>query len=77
MKNYYDIIINKTSYYTFYLPVSLAYTYLCSLYPPTHPQYIYLNQDLLLSLCQKIGALFQIQDDYLDFYADPTQLGKV
>ncbi|KAK8798795.1 hypothetical protein WA158_007879 [Blastocystis sp. Blastoise] len=77
LKNYLDIIINKTSYYTIYIPIALAYTFVTYLYPPTSSSYIYININITKELCKYIGELFQIQDDYLDFYADPKKLGKV
>lgn len=66
---YREIINKKTAFYSFVLPVHAA---------------------LILSGCEDelayeeseaglldLGEFFQIQDDYLDFYGDPSTTGKV
>ncbi|PFH48501.1 hypothetical protein AMATHDRAFT_65350 [Amanita thiersii Skay4041] len=75
------IVIYKTAYYSFYLPVALA-MYMC-LIPESytlsavggprtvHPYVI--AKDILMA----IGEYFQIQDDFLDYSAPPEQLGKI
>jgi geranylgeranyl diphosphate synthase, type II len=34
------------------------------------------NQDLLYEFGRKLGLAFQVQDDYLDAFGDPTKFGK-
>ncbi|MCJ1233892.1 Farnesyl pyrophosphate synthetase [Varicellaria rhodocarpa] len=63
------IVIHKTAYYSFYLPVALALHYL-QLASPSNLQQA---KDILLPL----GEYFQAQDDYLDVYAPPHILGKI
>ncbi|EKG13554.1 Polyprenyl synthetase [Macrophomina phaseolina MS6] len=63
------IAIFKTSYYSFYLPVALALL-LCDL---ASEQNLQTAKDILLPM----GEYFQIQDDYLDNFADASVLGKV
>ncbi|KAI0920000.1 hypothetical protein AcV5_001929 [Taiwanofungus camphoratus] len=68
------IVIYKTAYYSFYLPVALA-MYMCdiahSATPSTDPYQ--LAQSILIPL----GEYFQVQDDFLDFAGTPEQIGKV
>ncbi|KAH9387661.1 hypothetical protein TYRP_008853, partial [Tyrophagus putrescentiae] len=66
----YDaIVLYKTAYYSFSLPIRLA-MYLGQIDDPTvHRQ----AEEILL----KIGHLFQAQDDYLDLYGDPKVTGKI
>ena len=63
------IVIHKTAYYSFYLPVALALHYL-QLATPSNLQQA---KDILIPL----GEYFQAQDDYLDVYAPPDILGKI
>ncbi|OSD02215.1 farnesyl-diphosphate synthase [Trametes coccinea BRFM310] len=66
------IVIYKTAYYSFYLPVALA-MYMCGIpHTPTNDPYA-LAQSILIPL----GEYFQVQDDFLDFAATPEVLGKV
>lgn len=66
---YAFIAINKTAFYSFYLPVALAL------------HYFQLSCDGNLSQARNIllpmGEYFQIQDDYLDVFGDPQVTGKV
>lgn len=71
------IVLYKTSYYSFYLPVALAlrvygvpdeYTVQGQTVAPYK-----LAEDILLPL----GEYFQAQDDFLDFSAPPEVLGKI
>ncbi|KAH7044061.1 farnesyl pyrophosphate synthetase [Macrophomina phaseolina] len=59
----------KTAYYSFYLPVALALLF-CD---KATEKNLRAAKDILIP----IGEYFQIQDDYLDNFADPSVLGKV
>ncbi|KAL5604121.1 hypothetical protein BROUX41_002110 [Berkeleyomyces rouxiae] len=63
------IVIYKTAWYSFYLPVALALYQLNIATPKNLKQ----AEDILLPL----GELFQIQDDYLDNFGDPEHIGKI
>lgn len=63
------IVIYKTAFYSFYLPVALAM------------QMSGIQDDAAYKAAEDIlipmGEYFQIQDDFLDCYADPEVLGKI
>ena len=63
------IVIYKTAYYSFYLPVALSLYYLELATPENLKQ----CEDILIPL----GEYFQIQDDYLDAYGSPEAIGKI
>jgi farnesyl diphosphate synthase len=63
------IVIYKTAYYSFYLPVALALHYSGA----ATPKNLQTAHDILIPM----GEYFQAQDDYLDAFADPTTLGKI
>ena len=63
------IVLYKTSYYSFYLPVALALHYLQLATDENLRQ----AHDILIPL----GEYFQIQDDYLDAYGAPEVIGKI
>ena len=63
------IVVYKTAYYSFYLPVALALAYL-NLATEENLQQAH---DILIPL----GEYFQIQDDYLDCFGAPEVIGKV
>ncbi|KAF2245934.1 terpenoid synthase [Trematosphaeria pertusa] len=63
------IVIFKTAYYSFYLPVALALHYIGA----ATPKNLQTSLDILIPM----GEYFQAQDDYLDAFADPTVLGKI
>ncbi|KAJ8100595.1 isoprenoid synthase domain-containing protein [Lipomyces tetrasporus] len=63
------IVIYKTAYYSFYLPVALA-MYMAGI---GSPEDLKQAHDVLIPL----GEYFQIQDDYLDCYGDPAFIGKI
>jgi farnesyl diphosphate synthase len=63
------IVIYKTAYYSFYLPVALALHYNGS----ATSKNLQTAHDILIPM----GEYFQAQDDYLDAFADPTVLGKI
>lgn len=69
MEKYNFIVIYKTAYYSFYLPVALALHYLQLASPSNLRQ----AHDILIPL----GEYFQIQDDYLDAFGDPSIIGKI
>ncbi|KAL0247946.1 hypothetical protein GEMRC1_003185 [Eukaryota sp. GEM-RC1] len=59
----------KTSFYTFFLPVSLGLLY-CN---------VDISAELsssISSLTKLVGHLFQVQDDYLDVFGDEEVVGK-
>ncbi|KAJ5153196.1 uncharacterized protein N7482_009674 [Penicillium canariense] len=66
---YNGIVAYKTAYYSFHLPVALAMLY-CGCASPR-------NMEQAESILVAMGTYFQVQDDYLDNFADPTVLGKV
>ncbi|KAF8460610.1 putative farnesyl-diphosphate synthetase [Kalaharituber pfeilii] len=69
LEKYRAIVIYKTAYYSFYLPVALA-LYMAGLASPAN---LKAAHDVLIPL----GEYFQIQDDYLDCYGDPVHIGKI
>lgn len=69
MDKYYFIVRYKTAYYSFYLPVALALHY-CKV---ATPENLKQSHDILIPM----GEYFQVQDDYLDNFADPETLGKI
>lgn len=69
LEKYWFIVRYKTAYYSFYLPVALALYYCQSATPKNLKQ----AMDILVPM----GEYFQVQDDYLDNFADPETLGKI
>lgn len=69
MDKYRTIVIYKTAWYSFYLPVALA------LYQQNvaTPKNLKTCADILIPL----GEYFQIQDDYLDNFGLPEHIGKI
>lgn len=63
------IVIYKTAFYSFYLPVALA-MYVAGVATADNLKQA---EDILVPL----GEYFQVQDDYLDCYGDPTVTGKI
>ncbi|KAF6756528.1 isoprenoid synthase domain-containing protein [Ephemerocybe angulata] len=63
------IVIYKTAFYSFYLPVACAMLMSGVPYPEDAP--------LALSILIPLGEYFQVQDDFLDFSATPEVLGKI
>lgn len=66
---YQFITAHKTGYYTFYLPLALAFIYL-GLGTPAKLKGIHQVSMLL-------GLVFQARDDYLDVYGNPRVTGKI
>ncbi|KAK2794570.1 Farnesyl pyrophosphate synthetase [Onygenales sp. PD_12] len=69
MDKFNFIVVYKTAYYSFYLPVVLALHYLQLATPANLRQ----AHDILIPL----GQYFQAQDDYLDVFGRPEQIGKI
>lgn len=69
MEKYTFIVIYKTAYYSFYLPVALAMHFAGF----ATPENLKIAEDILVPM----GEYFQVQDDYLDNFADPSVLGKI
>ncbi|CAB4482759.1 farnesyl pyrophosphate synthase [Rhizophagus irregularis] len=63
------IVLYKTAFYSFYLPVALA-MHMAGI---KNEKAFKAAKDILLPL----GEYFQIQDDYLDCYGDPEVIGKI
>ncbi|KAF5345580.1 hypothetical protein D9756_011035 [Leucocoprinus leucothites] len=75
------IVIWKTAFYSFYLPVACA-MYMCGIphtpipsRDPSKPSQD--PYDLAKSILIPLGEYFQVQDDYLDFAGTPEQIGKI
>ncbi|PAA78164.1 hypothetical protein BOX15_Mlig018585g1, partial [Macrostomum lignano] len=64
---YREMVCRKTAHYSFHLPVAAA------LLLRNRPELVDVAKPLLL----RIGEYFQAQDDYLDFYGDPAETGKI
>lgn len=63
------IVIYKTAFYSFYLPVALA-MFAAGV---NNEQDLKQAKDILIP----IGEYFQIQDDYLDCFGKPEDIGKI
>lgn len=63
------IVIYKTAFYSFYLPVALAMLMVGVKNESAYTE----ARNILIPL----GEYFQIQDDYLDCYGDPAFIGKI
>jgi len=66
---YSKIVIYKTAYYSFYLPVACGMV----LGGITDKTVYAQTRDI----CIEMGHLFQVQDDYLDCYGAPEVIGKI
>ncbi|KAG9143231.1 hypothetical protein Leryth_010152 [Lithospermum erythrorhizon] len=62
------IVEYKTAYYSFYLPVACALVMLGENLD---------NHVNVRNILLEMGIYFQVQDDYLDCFGDPTVIGKV
>ncbi|KDQ49721.1 hypothetical protein JAAARDRAFT_617078 [Jaapia argillacea MUCL 33604] len=72
------IVIYKTAYYSFYLPVAAA-MYMCGIPASTTTPNGTTSDPykLALDILIPLGEYFQIQDDFLDFAGTPEQIGKI
>ncbi|KAM5200927.1 farnesyl pyrophosphate synthase isoform 2-T6 [Hipposideros larvatus] len=68
-KRYKSIVKYKTAFYTLYLPVAAA-MYMAGI--DGEKEHSNAKKILL-----EIGEFFQIQDDYLDLFGDPSVTGKI
>ncbi|KAJ4473801.1 farnesyl-diphosphate synthase [Lentinula aciculospora] len=72
------IVVYKTAFYSFYLPVALAMLF-CGI--PTsytlHNSSPVAPYEVAKGILIPLGEYFQIQDDFLDFAGVPAQIGKV
>lgn len=68
-KRYKSIVKYKTAFYSFYLPVAAA-MYMAGI--DGEKEHANAKKILL-----EMGEFFQIQDDYLDFFGDPSVTGKI
>lgn len=69
LEKYTFIVIYKTAYYSFYLPVALA-LHMLNIATPK-------NLKIAESILIPMGEYFQIQDDYLDNFGLPEHIGKI
>ena len=69
IERYTSIVRYKTAFYSFYLPVALGMI----TSGITDPKLYDKAKEILLYM----GEYFQVQDDYLDCYGTPEQIGKV
>ena len=66
---YTDIVVYKTAFYSFYLPCALGMRLAGVTDEKLYKQ--------AADICKAMGAMFQVQDDYLDCYGDPERIGKI
>ncbi|UZJ52742.1 hypothetical protein CBS101457_002062 [Exobasidium rhododendri] len=69
LQKHHLIVVYKTAFYSFYLPVALAMRMVGISDEALYKQAL----DILLPL----GEYFQVQDDYLDCYGAPEVIGKI
>ncbi|KAI1661249.1 terpenoid synthase [Daldinia decipiens] len=69
LEKYTFIVIHKTAYYSFYLPVALA-LHMLNIATPK-------NLEQARNILIPMGEYFQIQDDYLDNFGLPEHIGKI
>jgi len=69
VERYEQIVKYKTAFYSFYAPVSLGL-----LAGGIHKKETHERAKVI---CLEMGKYFQIQDDFLDCYGTPEQIGKI
>ncbi|KAL9935041.1 hypothetical protein V8E36_006117 [Tilletia maclaganii] len=69
LKKHHLIVVYKTAFYSFYLPVALA---MRMAGVKDESQY-----KAALDILIPLGEYFQVQDDYLDCYGTPEMIGKI
>ena len=69
IERYNEIVQFKTAYYSFYAPVALGL-----ILAGIEDEKILDNAQ---KVCLALGRYFQVQDDYLDCYGTPEQIGKI
>ncbi|EIW67324.1 hypothetical protein TREMEDRAFT_69786 [Tremella mesenterica DSM 1558] len=69
LEKYHLIVIYKTAFYSFYLPVALA----MRMSGVTDPK----AYETALSVLIPLGKYFQVQDDFLDCFGLPEHIGKI
>jgi farnesyl diphosphate synthase len=69
LEKHHLIVVYKTAFYSFYLPVALAMRVAGIKDEAAYKAAL----DILIPM----GEYFQVQDDYLDAYAPPEVLGKI
>jgi farnesyl diphosphate synthase len=72
VERYQSIVKYKTAFYSFYLPVAMGMIMAGIPYDSHAAEYQQAKK-----ICCMMGEYFQIQDDYLDCYGLPEQIGKV
>jgi farnesyl diphosphate synthase len=69
LEAYRNIVVYKTAFYSFYLPVACGMV-LAGVDDPA-------AFEKAKSICIQMGEYFQVQDDYLDNYGAPEVIGKI
>ena len=72
VERYQSIVKYKTAFYSFYLPVAMGMIMAGIPYNSNAAEYQQAKK-----ICCLMGEYFQIQDDYLDCFGLPEQIGKV
>ncbi|KAJ8717216.1 hypothetical protein PYW08_005615 [Mythimna loreyi] len=69
MEHYNAIVMHKSAYYTFKLPITIGMMLANQFNEETHK-----NAD---DISMQLGRLFQMQDDYMDCFGDENMTGKM